>query len=97
MLSIAITMLVFLVAALAVAVIVHSLRQARTAWSQLMLEGGVMQAELALEAAARQAVTARISAPPKILAAPPRAVVMPRPVGPRPAALLGTRPAFAAA
>lgn len=102
MLSVAITSLFFLVATLAVAVIVHSLRQARAAWSRLMLEGKVMHAELALAAAARQAVTARIGAPPKIVAAPRRAVVMPRPVGPRPvearpAGLLAPRPAFAAA
>ncbi|MBU7579858.1 MAG: hypothetical protein KAF27_05225 [Porphyrobacter sp.] len=87
MLSFAITVLFTLTGTIAAATVVHCLVGARAAYRQLMREGEVLRAGLALQAAA---VDMRLRpAPRRVIATrrviggqPPR---LPRPVCPRPA------------
>ncbi len=78
MLTIAINALFAFAGLLAVAVIAHSLAEARAAYARLMREGEVLRAGLALQASARE-----MSLRPVPVLAPRRAVAMRRPAGVR--------------
>lgn len=79
MISTVITTFFTLAGLLAVAVIAHSLIEARAAWARLMEEGEVLRAGLALQASAFE-----MSLRPPAVLTPRRAVAMPRPAGLRP-------------
>lgn len=75
MLSAAITVLFAVTGIIAVATVVHTLREARVVYDRLMREGEVMRAGLALQASATE-----MSLRPKAVTSPRRALAMPRPV-----------------
>lgn len=79
MITILLTTLFALAGMLALAVIVHSLREARAAWGRLMEEGEMLRAGLGLEASA-----IAMGLRPPALPAPHRAVATPRPAALRP-------------
>jgi len=79
MLTTLITALLTFAGLLAVAVIAHSVREARAAWARLMIEGEVLRAGLALQASARE-----MSLRPQPVQPVRRAVAMRRPAGLRP-------------
>lgn len=74
MLAIAITMLFTLTGLIASAVVADSLIKARAAYARLMLEGEVMRAGFAVQAAAME-----MSLRPKTMAAPRRVTAQRRP------------------
>lgn len=76
MLTIVINALFAFAAVLSVAVIAHSLTEARAAYARLMREGEVLRAGLALQASARE-----MSLRPSPALAPRRAVTTRRPAG----------------
>lgn len=76
MLTILTTALFAFAGVLAVAVIAHSVGEARTAYARLMCEGEVLRAGLALQASARE-----MSLRPNPATAPRRAVATRRPAG----------------
>ncbi len=82
MLTYVITALFAFAAVLSVAVIAHSLTEARAAYARLMREGEVLRAGLALQASARE-----MSLRPAPALAPRRAVATRRPAGLRPHSL----------
>ena len=79
MLTIAINTLFCVAGILSVAVIAHSLVEARAAYARLMHEGEVLRAGLALQASALE-----MSLRPSPALAPRRAVATRRPAGMRP-------------
>lgn len=79
MISTVITALFAFAGLLAVAVIAHSLLEARAAWTRLMEEGEVLRAGLGLQASAVE-----MSLRPPAVTLPRRAVAMPRPAALRP-------------
>ncbi len=79
MISSLITALFTLAGLLALAVIAHSLREARAVWVRLMREGEELRAGLALPAPAME-----MGQRPFAHAAPRRAIAMPRPAVLRP-------------
>lgn len=79
MLTILITALFALAGVVSIAVIAHSLVEARAAYARLMREGEVLRAGLALQASVREM---SLRAGPAL--APRRAVAMQRPVALRP-------------
>ena len=78
MLSTLITAIFTFAGILAVAVVAHSLREARAAWARLMIEGEVLRAGLAIQSSARE-----MSMRPQPAPAPRRAVAIRRPAGVR--------------
>ncbi len=76
MLANAITALFAFAGVLSIAVVAHSLAEARVAYARLMREGEVLRAGLAL-----QATAVEMSLRPKAVAAPRRAVATRRPAG----------------
>ncbi len=78
MLTIAINTLFCIAGILAIAVIAHSLVEARAAYARLMREGEVLRAGLALQASAME-----MSLRPNPALAPRRAVATRRPAGMR--------------
>lgn len=91
MLTNVITALFAFAGVISIAVIIHSLAEARAAYVRLILEGDVLRAGLALRGSARE-----MSLRPSPALAPRRAVAMQRPVALRPHLLPSSLQACAA-
>jgi hypothetical protein len=80
MLSAAITFMFTLAAVLAIAVIVHSLREARIAWDRLMREGEGLRAGIAAQASCAREIRLRPALPPRAFVTQRQASFQPLPL-----------------